>query len=360
MSRTPKKRKAAVAVGAAITVAALTATAMPASAAVHADPKTPAGYTVKAFAGVGAESKPDDVTRLGNFIYVTFQNGVGPLGEPASDGTTSSTIQQYRLDGTPGKSWQVQGKVDGLSADPSKDRLLLTTNEDGNSGFSTLTPGGKQPLKSYTYKGLTHGGGTDAISVFDGKILISASAPTDSTGPAVYTVHLAGSTADLTPVFADNASAITANGANAGQGVTLALTDPDSNTVVPAAAPRFKGDFMLDGQGDMQLVFAPDHANKPLQVLTVNTPVDDTVFATGQKRTLWVSDPTANTLYSVTGAFKAGQAVSAVTPDVGRSYLATLNLKDGSLTPIPQLAAISPKGLLFSGPSQDSRHHSDQ
>src|ERR1035437_7437427 len=130
---------------------------MPASAAVHADPKAPAGYTVKAFAAVGTESKPDDVTRLGNSMYVTFQNGVGPLGEPASDGTTSSTIQQYRLDGTPGKAWQVQGKVDGLSAEPSKHRLLLTTNEDGKSGFSTLTPGDKQPLKSYTYKGLTHG-----------------------------------------------------------------------------------------------------------------------------------------------------------------------------------------------------------
>jgi hypothetical protein len=161
-------------------------------------------------------------------------------------------------------------------------------------------------------------------------------------------------------VFSDNASAIAANGANAGQSVTLVLTDPDSNTLVPAAAPRFKGDFMLDGQGDMQLVFAPDHANKPLQVLTVNTPVDDTAFATLQKRTLWVTDPTANTLYSVTGHFKAGQALSAVTPDVGRSYLATLNLKEGSLTPITQLAAISPKGLLFTGPSQDSRHQSDQ
>jgi hypothetical protein len=99
--------------------------------------------------------------------------------------------------------------------------------------------------------------------------------------------------------------------------------------------------------------------SKPLQVLTVDTPGDDTVFATAQKRTLWVSDPSANMLYSVTGAFRAGQALSAVTPDVGRSYLATLNLKDGSLTPITQLAAISPKGLLFTGPSQDSGHHSD-
>ena len=358
MSHSSKELKAAVAIGAAITVAALAATAMPASAAVHAHPRTPAGYTVKAFAAVGAESNPDDITRLGNSIYVAFQNGVGPLGEPASNGTTTSTIAQYALDGTPGRSWPVRGKVDGLSADPSKHRLLLTTNEDGNSGFSTLTPGRKQPLKTYTYTGLTHGGGTDAISVFDGKILISASAPADSTGPAVYTVHLGANTANLTPVFSDHARAIAANGANTGQSVTLALTDPDSNTVVPAAAPRFKGDFMLDGQGDMQLVFASAHANKALQVLTVKQPVDDTAFATSAKRTLWISDPAANAIYSVTGPFKAGQALSAVTPDVGPSYLATLNLNNGSLTPVKELAAIAPKGLLFTSASQDSVRNS--
>jgi len=37
--------------------------------------------------------------------------------------------------------------------------------------------------------------------------------------------------------------------------VPLALTDPDSNAVVPAASPRFGGDFMLDSQGDSQQVY---------------------------------------------------------------------------------------------------------
>jgi len=356
VSHTPKELKLTVVIGAAITVAALAATAMPASAAVHADLKTPARYTVKAFASVGQESKPDDITRLGNSIYVSFQNGVGALGEPAPSGTTTSTVQQFSLRGTPGKSWRVKGKVDGLTADHGGHRLLLTTNEDGKSSFSTLTPGQKQPLKTYAYTGLTHGGGTDAISVFHGRILLSASNPAATTGPAVYTVHLAGNTAKLTPVFRDNASATAANGAQAGKHVTLALTDPDSNTVVPSASPRFKGDFMLDAQGDKQLVFAaaPQTSKQRLQVLTIAQPLDDTAFAASSEQTLWVTDPAHNVVYSVAGPFKAGQALSAVTPSVGPTYLATLNLNNGSLTPVKKLAAIQPRGLLFTGATENS------
>lgn len=50
-------------------------------------------------------------------VYVSFHNGVGPLGEPSAVGVAASTIQQYSLEGKPGKSWQVTGKVDGLTAD---------------------------------------------------------------------------------------------------------------------------------------------------------------------------------------------------------------------------------------------------
>jgi len=352
VSHAPQNLKRTILIGAAITVATLAAAAVPASATEHAGPKTPVGFTVKAFAAVGAESSPDDITALGNSIFVTFQNGVGPMGEPAPSGTTASTIQQYALDGTAGKSWQVEGKVDGLSADPATHRLLLATNEDGNTAFSTLTPNQKRPLKKYTYAGLTHGGGTDAISVFHGQILISASAPANTSGPAVYAVHLGSTMANLTPVFSDHASAIVANVRQGAQKVTLAVTDPDSNTVVPAASPRFKGDFMLDSQGDKQLIFTntPRASKAPLRVLNVTQPLDDTAFAASSKQTLWVSDPTHNVLYAVTGPFKAGQVLSSVTPEVGRSYLANLNLNDGTLTPVKELAAIQPKGLLFSDP----------
>lgn len=359
------KRTSMVLVGAAVTAVTLASTTLPASAAEsHRDAATAAGYTVKSFAAVGTESGPDDITRLGASVYVTFQNGVGPLGEPSKTGAAASTIQQYDLNGKPGKSWQVTGKVDGLTADPAHDRLLLTANEDGNSSFSTLTPDAGNPLTNYTYSGLTHGGGTDAITVTDGKIIVSASAPTDTTGPAAYSVALTGTTAKLTPLFTDNASATVANGAQAGAKTTLALTDPDSNTAVPSAAPRFKGNFMLDAQGDRQLIFAANigTSKQTLQALTVAQPLDDTVFAARSGQTLWITDPSGNKVYSVTGPFKSGQAISTVAPDTGATSLATLDLGTGTLTPIKELAAIHPKGLMFTGSSDGDHggHDGDQ
>jgi hypothetical protein len=342
------RRGSLLALGAIAAVGALAASSLPASASEHRDPKQASGYTVTAFAAVGTESKPDDVTRLGTHIYVAFQNGVGPLGEASPTGATSSTLQEYGLDGHPGRAWQVTGKVDGLTADNEGRRLLLTTNEDGNSRFSTLTPDASQPLQTYTYSGLTHGGGTDAISVYHDRIVVSASAPTDAAGPALYTVHLNGSTATLTPEFADNATATAANGPQAGQRTTLGLTDPDSNTVVPRSAPRFRGDLMLTAQGDQQLIFTDSvtAGDQNLQVLSVAEPLDDTAFIERSNQTLWITDPTANTIDAVTGPFQPGQAISSVTPDTGPAYLATLNLTDGRLSPISALAAIAPKGLL--------------
>lgn len=359
MSATPNKlkRTSLLVMGAAVTAATMASAALPASATEnHEAPDTPAGYTVKTFSPVGADSGPDDITRLGDSIYVSYQNGVGPLGEPSAAGATASTIQQYNLTGMPGKSWQVTGKVDGLTADPAHDRLLLTANEDGNSAFSTLTPDQAKPLATYTYSGLTHGGGTDAVSVDHGKILVTASAPAGTTGPAAYSVDLDGTTAKLTPLFGINAAATAANGPQAGQSTSLALTDPDSNAVVPATAPRFQNTFMLDAQADKQLIFAshPGTAHQSLQTLTVAQPLDDTVFAAHSGQTLLITDPKDNKVYSITGPFTAGQAVSTVVPDAGPTYLATLNLGTGALTPIKELAAIHPKGLTFTGPAGET------
>lgn len=351
------KRTSMVLVGAAVAASALASVALPASAADEGEAHAPAaGFTVKTFAPVGTESAPDDITRMGDSVYVSFQNGVGPLGEASANGTTASTVQQFSLDGKPGKSWQVTGKVDGLTADPEHQRLLLTANEDGNSSFSTLSPEQAKPLTTYTYSGLTHGGGTDAVSVVNGKILVSASAPVDTSGPAAYSVALEGATAKLTPLFGDSATATAANGPQAGKATTLGLTDPDSNTQVPAAAPRFKNSFMLDAQADQQLIFAsnPGSSKQALQVLSVAQPLDDTVFAAHSNQTLLVTDPKDNKVFSITGPFMAGEAVSTVVPDAGPAYLANLDLGTGALAPIKDLASIQPKGLMFTGGAADN------
>jgi len=321
---------AAAILGVASVGCATPAVAAPSSAS------QPHGVVIHKYAAGGAETQPDDLTRLGDSIYVAFQNGVGSMGEPTPSGVNYSTIQQYSLSGAPGASWRVVGKVDGMTADPRSGRILATVNEDGNSHFVTIDPADSK-VTSYAYSGLTHGDGT--------------SAPSNPAGPAAYTLKISGSTAALTPLLADNATATAANGPQAGQPVALALTDPDSSRVVPSSSPRFAGSFMLDGQADMQLVFLSDrHAGK-LSVLSVSTPLDDTAFATESRRTLWFTDPAANDVVSVSGLFASGQAVSTVTPDVGPSYLATLNLTTGALTPVPELASVQPKGLIFTSAS---------
>ncbi len=344
------RRACLVAAGAAATLA-LGFVAIPASA-TPSQP-TPSGFVVHTYPAVGTEKSPDDITRLGDSIYVTFQNGVGPLGEPSPSGATASTIQQYSLKGVPGKSWSVTGKVDGLTADPHNHRLLLTANEDGNSSFLTLDPSSTAAPKRYTYEGLTHGGGTDAIAIAHGTIIVSASNPSDPTGPAAYSVHLSGTTAKLAPVLSDNAVGTSINTATAGQTVQLALTDPDSNLAVPRSVARFGGSLLLDGQADKQLVFVnrAEQKKPSLSVLSVAQPLDDTVFATRSRGTLWVTDPTHNTVDSVTGPFTAGEAISSATPDSGSAYLAALDLQTGDLPPIAGLTSIVPKGLLFTGAS---------
>ncbi|HEV7183423.1 MAG TPA: hypothetical protein VGN33_02920 [Leifsonia sp.] len=352
-----RKRTCLLFIGAAAT-AALTAAALPAAAAT---PGAHPSFVVHSFAAVGAETSPDDITRLGASIYVTFQNGVGPLGEAAPSGATASTIQQYTLQGMPGKSWSVTGKVDGLTADPARKRLLLTANEDGNSSFLTLDPASSSAAKRYTYQGLTHGGGTDAISVTRGAIIVSGSNPSNPAGPAAYRVTLEGTVARLTPVLNDNSVATSANPSTAGKPVQLALTDPDSNEIVPRSSTRFAGSFMLDAQADKQLIFiSPERRDQDgrqvePQVLSVAQPLDDTAFARHANDTLWVTDPTHDKVVEITGPFAAGQAISTVTPDAGPTYLARLSLKDGSLAPIAELAGITPKGLLFTGAGDDQR-----
>jgi hypothetical protein len=208
-------------------------------------------------------------------------------------------------------------------------------------------------------------GGTDAVSAYNGKILISASAPGTSakapaSAPAVYVVTLnAGSKiATVAPFFADNATATGVNGSNSGKKVTLALTDPDSNEVVPSSSSAFAGDFMLDSQGDEELIFS-GASGANLQVLKISNSVDDTAWATSTTGSLYATDSDANTVDVITGPFTVGTAYTAVTPCNANSapstcpapgypvnYLGMINLQTGALTKVA-IVGIDPKGMIF-------------
>lgn len=327
----------------------------------------PDGYTVSVLASApeGA-TQPDDLALLGNELFVAFQNGVPPAGS----GTEASTIAEYSRSGVTLATWSVVGHCDGLTADPAHNRLIGTVNEDGNSSLFTLdpsAPSGSQ-LTQYTYSSssLPHGGGTDAISIYDGQILISASAPDTSLSsypgvPAVYMATLSGTTADLTELFSDGATASVANvGPGQGKTTTLALTDPDSNEVVPGSGGRFGGDFVLDSQGDQQQVYMGGrHGNSPsqLSVLNLSQSINDTAWATTGDGTLYATDHAHNDVLAITGHFDPGTAFVVATPNDSNNpppqsvpnYLAVLDLNTGNVTPFSGVPSpmYQPQGLLF-------------
>jgi hypothetical protein len=321
---------------------------------------------------------PDDISSYGTInggdktgvrgagLYVAFQNGVGAQGEPSSDGNVDSTIVQFTFTGRAVRQWDVKGKIDGLTVDPLRGEVIATVNEDANSSIYSISVATGQVVH-YAYNvPLAHHGGTDAISVYQGQLVVSASAPGTTSGsapsdvPAAYVVqlHPATKVATVFPLYSDEATAVAANGPGAGHDVTLALTDPDSSEVVPASSPAFRGDYMLNSQGDQELIFGSfTWYSRHLSVLSISQSVDDSAWASQPGGEFFTTDASAGTVDAISGQVAAGTMLTAVTPCNANSApatcttpnsLGTINLKTGAVTGVSTSGAgVQPKGLIF-------------
>ncbi|HZU49985.1 MAG TPA: hypothetical protein VFA16_22435 [Mycobacterium sp.] len=323
------------------------------------------GATIQHNTSKGKQSifQPDDLTKLGSNIYVAFQNGLGPMGETAS-GNSNSTVVEFSSSGSPLAQWDIAGHADGIATDQAHGRIIVTVNEDGNSSLYVIDPASHTPVQ-YHYPALPSHGGTDAVSFWHGMMLISASAP-GTTGkappqasyPAVYAVTLNSSThtANVRGLFGDEAVAKSANSGATGT-THLALTDPDSNAVVPSSASRFGGDFELTSQGDGEQIFVADSGAKQLSVLKLSQAGgDDSAWPTSASGALYVTDNSADLIYKITGPFKPGTELIAGSPCdansapmscLAKQYLGQVNMTTGTITKIALTPSIKPKGLLF-------------
>jgi len=317
-------------------------------------------------------TQPDDITMTGGNLFTGFQNGVGPQGQASTDGNRDSTIVEFAPNGTVVHQWDIRGKCDGLTADPYTGQVIATVNEDANSSLYSIDPWSGQ-VTHYSYsKPLPHHGGTDAISFYNGQMLISASAP-GTTGaaapnpayPAVYsvTLHRATHVAFFRALFYDESGATAANGPHFGKTVKLALTDPDSNEVVPSFAPRFGGDFMLTSQGDKEQIYVHGAGTRyqRLSVLALSQSVDDTAWATAWHGAFYAADHDGDTVDVLSGTFWPGTVFVAVTPcDANNApatcpapgfpanYLGQLNMYTGQITPVKVRGArLEPQGMIF-------------
>ena len=390
-TRHATKRPGAITLGALSlsAVAALATAALSAGTASAATTASHSGYTARGilsgsslrhtFVAAGKRhtvplTLPDDITAAGPYLVTAFQNGVGPQGQAATDGNRDSTVVEFTRTGRVVRQWDIRGKCDGVTADPARHRVIATVNEDANSSVYTIDPGAApaRQVRHYAYSApLPSKGGTDAISIFHGMVLVSASAP-GTTGaaapqpgyPAVYQLAFQPRRliAAIRPVFYDEARATVANTGAGGQ-VRLALTDPDSNEVVPSDAARFAGEFMLTSQGDKEQIFVrhPALLRPALSVLRLSQSVDDTAWATSHDGRLYATDNGAGTVDVVTGPFTPGSVFTAVTPcdangapatcpgpGYPANYLGSLNPWTGHISRVPvHGAALNPQGMLF-------------
>jgi hypothetical protein len=362
------------------------------ASATSAAPTVPQNFAISLFASApSGDSSPDDIGRLGDEVFVGYQNGVGPNGEPNASGGTASTIVEYNPDGSVANQWSVTGKVDGLGSDPDRHRVIATVNEDSNSSLVTITPSAPpaDQLVDYRYSPspspasgsgpLLTGGGTDAVTVTpNGTILIAASNPqtlganpqtivggaVTATFRAVLTPPVAPATtgvAVLSPTFLDDSQASLAPAGSSS--VALALSDPDSNAYVPDSSPLYANQFLQVSQGDHQLIFASDigspaapynatdltvlNLQEQVGATTTSAGVDDVRWVDGHGGTFYVVDdsggPGGNgAIYAITGPFFPGEVLAAVSETGAPNSSAvvadgqtvdTLNLATGILTP---------------------------
>jgi hypothetical protein len=391
--RAAKLLAAAAILPASLIAATTTAAAAPAQAGAHAGPAQ--RYLVRpilfgsklrhTYIPTGSTkprteplTQPDDITHMGSDLFSAFQNGLGPQGQVGPGNDPDSTVVEYTATGRVIHQWDVKGHCDGLTADPAQHLVIATVNEDANSSIFTITPGAPAGAQVVHYRyndnPLPHNGGTDAISIYHGLVLISASAPgtvgkpaPQPTYPAVYSVTFdrASLVATVKPVYYDEAPATVANvnSPEFGKVVRLGLTDPDSNEVVPQNAFRFAGDFMLTSQGDKEQIFTGLRGGlaRQLTVLRLTQSVDDTAWVSSRFGALFADDHDGDTVDMVTGPFRVGQVFTAVTPCDANgapatcpapgfppNYLGALNPWTGYISRVPISGPNpEPQGMIF-------------
>ena len=356
-------RAGSMAIGTSIALLSVVGAA--AGRSVVSDPGMLPGTIFVASPPAGATG-PDDITRLATpgvdkgraLIWTAYQNGINPDGTPGTPGgPTKSAIAGYDpIDGTLVKTIWVTGKADGLTADPGIHRLVVTVNEDKNSALYLINAGtGEATRFRYEPSPAENGnGGTDSIAIWGGRIVLAHSNPNDTEEVTDYAVDLdrASRIAHLRAFFSDDSRAVDALTHTT---VTLALTDPDTNGVIPDAAPRFAGQLATISQADGQIVFASiRHGDRDLTVLNVTDnvagnipPIDGLATATAERGTLFVVDAKAGTITALTtDGWPAGTVFVGEPSDNGNPLIGTLNLFTGQITPLSN-AFLSPKGLLF-------------
>lgn len=315
---------------------------LPAAGPPIAGPAITAPHRYKVSLFVRGDRKrynPDPIVWQKGAIFVAYQNATQPTGTGGK-----STIVEYDHSGRIVGSIALKGRCDGMRWNPYTNLMWLTVNEDANSSMFTwdLASGA---VKHYDFSSAKHGGGYDDLAFTGNAAFIAASNPKLNAhginkGPAVVSVVLKGTTAQVTPVLMGDAEA---TDIPTGKKVRLDLTDPDSMTVAP------NGDVLLVSQADEEIVWIHDagKGSQSVSRLLVGTELDDTVYSTQKAGSFYVVDQKKNAVFSIEGRMQRGALWTEAPDDSGvHGFVGTVNQMTGAIK--PQITGFgSPTGLVF-------------
>jgi hypothetical protein len=241
----------------------------------------------------------------------------------------------------------IPGHVDGLKIDPDTGDVWATENEDGNPTLAIINHKTGN-FRIYRFDPSLFDGGFDDL-VFAGKdfrdLFIVTSSQTDITKPVIVELSRPPkkNNTPLTSTLVGNPAGVLNVVTNTVE-TTDNIGDPDSMTLDPA------GELVLDNRSDLSLyiVRAPTAANPLLRVpLTLDgspVEVNDTIFVTSSAGTLFITDTSANAIYTLTKPYFPANEVYTAANKAGDIGLVDLNT--GVVTPVVT-GLKGPHGLAF-------------
>jgi len=307
----------------------------------QAAPSAVAPYTLATFKGTAPSSltAPDDiaVSADGADLWVGYGNGA------ATDGSKgSSNVVEYNI--ATGAVMQnitipVPGHIDGLKIDPATGEVWTNINEDANPKVVIINPKNGKATTFTVSSSLITGGLDDLVFSGNDSAFVTASSQTPSTTlPVIVEISVKekkkNGSLSITSVLPQSPTTVwnvVTNKAETGD----TIGDPDSMTLDPA------GELVLNDRMSHSLFIArnPSATNPVLRVplALFSTPdvpleVDDTVFtysvssgASSTAGTLFITDTTANIIYTLTKPYFPTTEVYSAANVLGDVVLVDLN-----------------------------------
>jgi hypothetical protein len=325
-------------------------------------PSASAPYTLGTFKGTAPSglTSPDDiaVSADGTSLWVGYGNGAATDGS----GTKTSSVVEYSI--ATGTVLQnitepVPGHIDGLKIDPATGEVWTNIDEDANPKVVIINPKNGKAATFNVSSSLITGGLDDLVFSGNDSAFVTASSQTPSTTlPVIVEISVKEKkkkgSLSITSVLPQSPATVwnvVTNKAETGD----MIGDPDSMTIDPA------GELVLDNRSDdsLYIVRNPSATNPVLRVplALVTTPdvpveVDDTIFtysltsgASSTAGTIFITDTTANVIYTLTKPYFPSSEVYSAANVLGEVGLVDLNT--GLFAPVA-FGFMGVHGLAFS------------